>query len=53
MPETEAGFNTDIVVKVLLDLLVRKRVLNQNDVDHLLQSAKTNFNEVPEEADIT
>jgi len=39
MPETEAGCNTDIVVKEFLDLLVRKRVLNQNDVEHLLQSA--------------
>jgi hypothetical protein len=39
MPETEAGFNADIVV--LLDLLVRKRVSKQREVDQLLQSAKT------------
>jgi hypothetical protein len=53
MPETEAGFNTDIAVKELLDLLVRKRVLKQKEVDQLLQSAKTHFDEVPEEPDIT
>jgi hypothetical protein len=39
MPETEAGFNVDIVVKELLDLLVKKHVLKQKDVDQLLQSA--------------
>jgi hypothetical protein len=44
--ETEAGFNTDIVVKELLDLLVSKRILNKREVDKLLQSAKTHFNEV-------
>ena len=44
--ETEAGFNTDIVVKELLDLLVSKRILNKREVDKLLQSAKTYFNEV-------
>jgi hypothetical protein len=53
MPETEAGFNTDIAVKEILDLLVRKRVLKQKEVDQLLESAKTHFNEVPEEPDIT
>jgi hypothetical protein len=53
MPETEAGFNTDIVVRGLLDLLVRKGVLKQKEVDQLLESAKTHFNEVPEEPDIT
>jgi hypothetical protein len=52
MHETEAGFNTDIVVKELLDLLVKK-ILKKKDVDKLLQSAKTHFNEVPEEPDIT
>jgi hypothetical protein len=44
--ETEAGFNTDIVVKELLDLLLSKRILNKREVDKLLQSAKTHFNEV-------
>jgi hypothetical protein len=53
MYETEAGFNCDIVGKELLDLLVKKKVLNKKDVDKLLQSAKTHFNEVPEEPDIT
>ena len=53
MHETEAGFNTNIVVKELLDLLVKKKVLKKKDVDKLLQSAKTHFNEVPEEPDIT
>jgi hypothetical protein len=53
MPETEAGFNTDIAVKERLDLLVRKRVLKQKEVDQLLESAKTHFNEFPEEPDIT
>lgn len=53
MPETEAGFNVDIVVKELLELLVRKDVLKRKDVDQLLQSAKTHFNEVPDEPDIT
>jgi hypothetical protein len=38
--KTEAGFNTDIVVKELLDLLVSKRILNKREVDKLLQSAK-------------
>ncbi len=52
MPETEADFNTDIEVKELLDLLVKKRVLKQKEVDHLLESANTHFNEVPEEPDI-
>jgi hypothetical protein len=52
MSETEAGFNTDIVVKELLDLLVSKHILNKREVDKLLQSAKTRFNEVPEEPDI-
>ncbi len=52
MPETEAAFNVDIVEKELLDLLVRKDVLKQKDVDQLLQSAKTHFNEVPDEPDI-
>ena len=36
--ETEAGFDTDIVVK--------ERILNKREVDKLLQSAKTHFNEV-------
>jgi hypothetical protein len=53
MPETEAAFNVDVVVKELLDLLVRKQVLKQKDVDQLLESAKTHFNEVPDESDIT
>jgi hypothetical protein len=53
MSETEAGFNTDIAVKELLDLLVRKRVMKQKEVDKLLQSAKTHFDEVPEGPDIT
>jgi hypothetical protein len=48
MSETEAGFNTDIAVQELLDLLVRKRVMKQKEVDKLLQSAKTHFDEVPE-----
>lgn len=52
MSETEAGFNIDILVKELLDLLVSKRLLKQREVDKLLQSAKTHFNEVPEEPDI-
>ena len=52
MSETEAGFNTDILVKELLDLLVSKRILEQREVDKLIQSAKTHFNEVPEEPDI-
>jgi hypothetical protein len=52
MSETEAGFNTDIVVRELLGLLVSKRILKQREVDKLLQSAKTHFNEVPEEPDI-
>lgn len=53
MHETDAGFNCDIVVKELLDLLVRKGVLEKKEVDKLLQSAKTHFDEVPEEPDIT
>jgi hypothetical protein len=53
MHETEAGFNTNIAVKELLDLLVKRKVLKKKDVDKLLQSAKTHFNEVPEEPDIT
>ncbi len=53
MPETEVRFNTDIAVKELLDLLVKKGVLKQKDVDHLLESAKIHFNDVPEESDIT
>jgi hypothetical protein len=53
MPETEAGFNTDIAVKELLDLLVRKRLLKQKEVDQVLQSSKTHFDEVPDEPDIT
>jgi hypothetical protein len=52
MPETEEGFNPDIVLKGLLDLLVRKRVLKQKEVDQLLESAKTHFDEAPEEHDI-
>ncbi|MFY9868367.1 MAG: hypothetical protein WAK17_01490 [Candidatus Nitrosopolaris sp.] len=52
MSETEAGFNTDILVKELLDLLVSKRILEQREVDKLIQLAKTHFNEVPEEPDI-
>ena len=51
MSETEAGFNTDIVVKELLDLLVSKHILKR-EVDKLLQPAKTHFIEVPEEPDI-
>ena len=50
MSETEA--NTDIVVKELLDLLVSKHILNKREVDKILQSAKTHFNEVPEEPEI-
>jgi DNA polymerase I-like protein with 3'-5' exonuclease and polymerase domains len=49
--ETEAGFNTDIVVKELLDLPISKHILNKREVDKL-QSTKTHFNEVPEEPDI-
>jgi hypothetical protein len=49
---SEAGFNADIVVKELLDLLVSKRVLKQREVDKLLQSAKIHFNEDPEEPNI-
>ncbi len=52
MNETEACFNTDIVVKELLGLLVDKGILKQREVDKLLQSAKTQFNEVSEEPDI-
>jgi hypothetical protein len=43
MSETKAGFNTDLAVKELLDLLVKKGVLKQKEVDHLLESAKTHF----------
>ena len=41
MSETKAGFNTDLAVKELLALLVKKRVLDQKEVDQLLESAKT------------
>jgi hypothetical protein len=51
MSET-AGFNTDIIVKELLDLLVSKHILNKREVDKLLQSAKTHLNELPEEPNI-
>lgn len=53
MHETEAGFNTDIAIKELLVLLVRNGVLKQKEVDHLLESARTHFDEVKEESDIT
>lgn len=53
MPETEEGFNTDIAIKELLALLVKNGILKQKEVDQLLESAKTHFNEVPEEPDIT
>jgi hypothetical protein len=43
MPETEEVFNADNAVKELLHLLVKRRVLKQKDVDHILQSAKTHF----------
>ena len=46
MPETEAGFNTDLAVRELLALLVKKGVLKQKEVDHVLESAKTHFEEV-------
>jgi hypothetical protein len=51
--ETEPGFNIWIVVRELLDLLVKKGVLKQTEVDRLLESAKTHFNKAPEEPDIT
>jgi hypothetical protein len=53
MPETEAGFNADVAIKELLDLLIKNRVLKRREVEHLLESAKTHFNEVPEEPEIT
>lgn len=43
MPLTEAGLNTDITVKKLLALLVKKGVLKQKEVDHL-ESTKTHSN---------
>jgi len=52
MSETEGSFNTDIVVKGLLDLLVSKHILNKREVHELLESAKTHFNEGPEEPEI-
>jgi hypothetical protein len=43
MSETKAGFNTDLTVKELLALLVKKHVLDQKEVDQLLESAKTHL----------
>lgn len=43
MSETKAGFNTDLAVKELLALLVKKHVLDQEEVDQLLESAKTHL----------
>jgi hypothetical protein len=51
--DTEQGFNVGEVVLELLKLLVKKDVLKQPEVDHLLDSAKTHFDDVPEEPDIT
>ena len=51
MPETEAGFNTDVAIKELLDLLIKKRVLKRREVDHLLQSTKTHRQERDDELD--
>jgi len=52
MPETEAGFNTDIAVKELLDLLVRKRVLKQKEVISYLNQQKPTLTKF-QEPDIT
>lgn len=47
--EVEPGFSAPIVLPELLKSLVEKLVLKQTEMDHLLGSGQTYFNEIPPE----